>query len=118
MCPAPCLSVRSLGYIVGASPLMCPSVYLVTLWVRPDLFCVSVRSFGDILGASPLRRKLGKILYMKDDLRIAGIHTGGCIHSPRLPTNVPFLVTEYGVKMAPKRVYLFILTFLLFLKAN
>ena len=42
-----------LCYIVGASPLMCSSVYLVTLWVRPDLFCVSVRSFGDIVGASP-----------------------------------------------------------------
>ena len=32
---------------------VCPSVRLVTLWVRPHLFCVSVRSFGDIVGASP-----------------------------------------------------------------
>ena len=71
---------------------VCPSVRLVTLWVRPHLFCVSVRSFGDIVGASQPRRKLGKILYMKDDLRIAGIHTGGCIHSPGLTTTVSFLV--------------------------
>ena len=71
---------------------MCSSVRLVTLWVRPHLFCVSVRSFVDIVGASPPRRKLGKVLYMKDDLRIAGIHTGGCIHSPGLTTTVSFLV--------------------------
>ena len=51
------LCVRSLGYIVGASPppvKICVSVRWVTLWVRPPL-CenMCVRSLGYIVGASP-----------------------------------------------------------------
>ena len=38
----PCenMCVRSLGYIVGAPPPFCVSIQLVTLWVRPPLVCV------------------------------------------------------------------------------
>ena len=51
------MCVRSLGYIVGASPppvKICVAVHWVTLWVRPppcENMCV--RSLGYIVGASP-----------------------------------------------------------------
>ena len=54
-----------------------------------------------IVGASQPRRKLGKILYTKDDLRIAGVHTGGCIHSPGLTTTVSFLVYRFFSDASP-----------------
>ena len=50
------LCVRSLGYIVGASPpvKICVSVRWVTLWVRPPPWeNMCVRSSGYIVGASP-----------------------------------------------------------------
>ena len=53
------MCVRSLGYIVGASPppvKICVSVRWVTLWVRPppwENMCVC--SLGYIVGASPPR---------------------------------------------------------------
>ena len=51
------MCVRSLGYILGASPpvKICVSIRWVTLWVRPPL-CeyMCVRSLGYIVGASPL----------------------------------------------------------------
>merc|ERR1712243_291124 len=34
------MCVRSLGYIVGASPLLCVSIQLLTLWVHPPHVCV------------------------------------------------------------------------------
>ena len=50
------MCVRSLGYIVGASPpvKIWVSIRWVTLWVRPPLYeNMCVRSLGYIVGASP-----------------------------------------------------------------
>ena len=53
------LCVRSLDYIVGASPpvKICVSVHWVTLWVRPPPLCeyMCVRLLGYIVGVSPPR---------------------------------------------------------------